>query len=317
MGRPAKDLTGQQFGYWLVIERVGSTEHGKREPVWCCRCICGSEKNLTSGHLRSGSCLSCGCKTAELNSEAHVKDLTGLIFGKLIVLRRNKQKSNGVWWDVQCDCGTEKTLSSDNLHQTKSCGCLVKEHHQQYIKDETGNFYNRLEVIGPAFSEGGEWYWHCVCTCGKETAVRGSHLRSGAVQSCGCLNDENRIKAITTHGLTHTREYQRIQGRKRYYKEKYLDIDWNAEKEIFLRRLFQECVVCGMTEQEHQKEYGKSLWIDHIYPLSKGHGLSVENATILCAKCNREKHARDLNNLPERMRNRILLTSDIFKLLYK
>jgi hypothetical protein len=32
--------------------------------------------------------------------------------------------------------------------------------------------------------------WHCKCTCGNEKDVRGSNLRNGNVQSCGCLKKE-------------------------------------------------------------------------------------------------------------------------------
>jgi len=30
--------------------------------------------------------------------------------------------------------------------------------------------------------------WICRCQCGKETCVRAGHLKTGNVQSCGCLN---------------------------------------------------------------------------------------------------------------------------------
>lgn len=38
--------------------------------------------------------------------------------------------------------------------------------------------------------------WKCVCDCGEETIVRGSHLRSGRILSCGCY----RIGLHTIHG---------------------------------------------------------------------------------------------------------------------
>ena len=84
-----------------------------------------------------------------------------------------------------------------------------------------------------------------------------------------------------------------------------------------LRTLFQECVVCGMTEAEHQEKYGMSLHIDHVRPLYDGNSLVPGNATILCINCNSTKQRKSLEDLPERMRNRILLTSDLFKLLWE
>jgi len=46
--------------------------------------------------------------------------------------------------------------------------------------------------------------WLCKCDCGNETVVRGSFLKSGTTQSCGCLKKENAL----THGGSQTRLYR-------------------------------------------------------------------------------------------------------------
>lgn len=48
------DLSGQTFGHWEVIERVGI---GK----WLCWCDCGNERVVKQSHLFSGRSKSCGC----------------------------------------------------------------------------------------------------------------------------------------------------------------------------------------------------------------------------------------------------------------
>ena len=40
--------------------------------------------------------------------------------------------------------------------------------------------------------------WLCLCECGKEKTVRLNSLRSGKLQSCGCLLKEGNNK---THGM--------------------------------------------------------------------------------------------------------------------
>lgn len=53
------DLTGQRFGRLTVIapsEKIGAMT------AWRCRCDCGKETVVTTGHLRSGWTASCGCK---------------------------------------------------------------------------------------------------------------------------------------------------------------------------------------------------------------------------------------------------------------
>lgn len=53
------DLTGQRFGQLTVLapaENIGAMT------AWRCRCDCGNETVVTTGHLRSGQTTSCGCK---------------------------------------------------------------------------------------------------------------------------------------------------------------------------------------------------------------------------------------------------------------
>lgn len=83
--------------------------------------------------------------------------------------------------------------------------------------DMIGKRFGRLTVIQFAESDkDGQAKWQCVCDCGKETVVRGYHLRSGRVQSCGCLLRETvsrRMKEHHTggnfkHNGSNTRLYQ-------------------------------------------------------------------------------------------------------------
>lgn len=48
------DITGQRFGRYVAVEHVGNGN-------WLCKCDCGNEKIVKSGHLRSGKTRSCGC----------------------------------------------------------------------------------------------------------------------------------------------------------------------------------------------------------------------------------------------------------------
>lgn len=56
-------------------------------------------------------------------------DITGLRFGRLVVLKIVR-RSTSVRWLCRCDCGVEKLiLGSSGLRSggTKSCGCLNRE----------------------------------------------------------------------------------------------------------------------------------------------------------------------------------------------
>jgi hypothetical protein len=72
--------------------------------------------------------------------------------------------------------------------------------------DMANKRFGRLFVVGVSrTTPDHRVYWSCWCDCGKEKEVRADSLRSGAIQSCGCLGIERRSAATaavcTTHGL--------------------------------------------------------------------------------------------------------------------
>lgn len=56
--------------------------------------------------------------------------------------------------------------------------------------DLVGRRFGRLTVAARGNSHGKQIHWLCNCACGKSVSVRGSHLRLGKIESCGCLRDE-------------------------------------------------------------------------------------------------------------------------------
>ena len=68
--------------------------------------------------------------------------------------------------------------------------------------DITGHVYGQLTVIEESEKKkAGTYIWKCRCTCGKETHVPVSYLRSGNTKSCGCTHAIAVRKRCTTHGL--------------------------------------------------------------------------------------------------------------------
>jgi hypothetical protein len=55
-----------------------------------------------------------------------------------------------------------------------------------------GKFFNRWFVRSFSHMHNYNSYWNCVCSCGKEKIVQGSHLTSGKSASCGCYLEEIR-----------------------------------------------------------------------------------------------------------------------------
>ena len=123
---------GKEYGRLTAIEKATIPVCGHYR--WKCRCSCGNEVEVYGHHLVKGHTLSCGCLHKENMSKKGVRkirDLTGEIFGRLTVIRRNLEEcrdGRSAYWLCKCSCGNEKTICGANLIQgTKSCGCFAKE----------------------------------------------------------------------------------------------------------------------------------------------------------------------------------------------
>jgi 5-methylcytosine-specific restriction endonuclease McrA len=244
-------------------------------------------------------------------------DLTGEKFTRLLVVSDVGRGPRGsVLWLCNCDCGSSIIVDGASLRRgaTHSCGCLNREYSSyRGRKNITGQRFGRLLVTGFSHIDSHRsLYWKVKCDCGKEKLVRGSTLRRGTQISCGCYKDEIHAKALTTHGLSKTKEYRANIARRREERSRKCDSEWTIEMEHVLRIMFPRCVVCGISLPDHIEQKGKILCVDHVLPLSKGNGLRPGNATILCFKCNQAKHTKDLSLLPPDMRDKILISAAVF-----
>ena len=55
--------------------------------------------------------------------------IPGMRFGRLMTIKRmENDKQKHQWWQVQCDCGTVKTVRVSHVKNgnTSSCGCLSR-----------------------------------------------------------------------------------------------------------------------------------------------------------------------------------------------
>lgn len=65
--------------------------------------------------------------------------------------------------------------------------------------DLSGMKFGSLSVKDRAGFDG-KTLWRCICDCGEERIVRGTHLRSGKQISCGCHRAETARLRMTKHG---------------------------------------------------------------------------------------------------------------------
>jgi len=82
---------------------------------------------------------------------------------------------------------------------------------------ETGNKYARLTVLSRAENKEKKAMWNCVCDCGTEAVVSGTHLRTGHVKSCGCYHAEvialiGKANKGQSEGRGQPRKYESYEG---------------------------------------------------------------------------------------------------------
>lgn len=125
-----KSWIGERYGKLEVIsvERVDRyvQPNGRRQNIKYlrCSCDCGNETVVRQSQLTGNRTTSCGCARTEEN-KSRAADISGQKFNRLTAISRDNGK-----WKCVCDCGNTVYTSVANLrnNNTKSCGCLQREH---------------------------------------------------------------------------------------------------------------------------------------------------------------------------------------------
>jgi hypothetical protein len=279
------NLVGMKFGRLTVIERTDkpkTVNSERHEAYWLCVCECGKNTVVKGAALRQGLIKSCGCLLKEVSSEIgktyggnSFRDLTGLKFGRLLVIKLNYiGKNHHAYWDCLCDCGktTISNTNSLNSGHAQSCGCQRAE---SLIKDIAGERFGRLLVIElDRMEEDRGAYWKCLCDCGKEIVTSGHSLRSGGTQSCGCLRRDSMPRGVDHHNWKGgiTSENRKIRTSAEYR-------NW---RKLVLKRDNYTCRECGATDKELSAHHIKSF-VD--FPEDR---FDINNGITLCLDCHKE-----------------------------
>lgn len=137
-------------------------------------------------------------------------DLTGKQFGYLTPLYYIK----GGKWHCKCQCGNELDVDTRNLNNghTQSCGCMQKQKASKNTINMLGYENDGIKVLERAGSDNqGVALWRCVCKyCGNTFITRGSSIRAGYINSCGCIhsaNEQNIIKLLKENNIEFATQY--------------------------------------------------------------------------------------------------------------
>ena len=132
-----KNEIGNTYGKLTVISM--SDERRGGSVCWKCKCSCGNYTIVAGDELRRGGVQSCGCLIKERSREKNAIDRTNNVYGKLLVIEIDEEKTaqhaHGLYWKCKCECGNYTSVLGTNLENgtTKSCGCLKNSYGEEII----------------------------------------------------------------------------------------------------------------------------------------------------------------------------------------
>ena len=219
-----------------------------------------------------------------MNGVRHHKDLSGIKFGKLTVIKEIGRKfKKEILWECLCDCGNKKEMTTSRLKKTKSCGCLSKT----YFRDHTGKSINDLKfikLIGK--NKHNCWLYKIECKCGIIFTSEGNDILSNKIKSCGCKFNANLKKK--------TEEEIKVNSLLSAYRAsaKSRNIEFKLKAEDIKLLCFNKCFYCneGYSNRRYLKPYKFHILYNGIDRVDNNVGYIIDNCRTSCYNCNQAKH---------------------------
>ncbi len=216
----SKDIckSGDRYGRLTIVSRNFEYEDLKvkngqqRRPWYNCKCDCGNVCVVNGYNLTREITRSCGCMKWESKPQklAGNDDLTGRVFGSLVVLGRDGHAKFGggvhTKWMCRCErCGEVKSIRGSDLRLTHKvdCGCGMAERiSDKRTEDLTGQIFGYLKVVRRDMSVGYKCgqhaKWICECgLCGKTESVDSNSLKSWKIMCGDCCGNSIGEKVIS------------------------------------------------------------------------------------------------------------------------
>lgn len=288
--RGISDFSGMKIGKLFVIEVFSD----KPQKIYRCKCECGTIKNIRHFNLLYSHTVSCGCLRIQKVSGRKV-DLSGKHFGRLQVLRRVEDCSNGPRYLCECECGALKKIAGCSLTSglTKSCGCLSVE--KRALNNKGGvkklniplfdTYSNQIEPVEETRRDPeNNDFLQVKCTlCSSWFTPTTSSVNNRIAAISGRVTWENRFYCSDNCKLScsifNKHKYPS------YFKKKTIDPLPKEVKNIIKKIDNFECQICGET---------KKLVVHHVYPATQNPIFSADtdNCITICQNCHLKIHSQ-------------------------
>lgn len=210
-------------------------------------------------------------------------DLIGQRFGKLFVESSGTPKESKdrsyITWRCLCDCGNYIETITNCLTKGRSLSCGCSRQDIKPREDISGQRYGNLVVVGTSHrNKHNAILWLCKCDCGNEKLVLSSEIKSGKIQSCGCLWKDR----ICQKGELHFKWNPNLTDQDRKY-DRYCP-EYSEWRKLVFERDNYICKKCNKKT--------KSLNAHHIenYSSNLEKRTLLSNGITLCEDCHNDFH---------------------------
>jgi 5-methylcytosine-specific restriction endonuclease McrA len=267
--KPFKDLAGQVFGKWIVL-RLAPTRSGQTEKFWCCRCSCGTEKDISGSRLRLGRSKSCKHPAWKDRQPDLIVPEGHRVCSRCLKVKPERDFYGEHSWCAQC-IRTQKRIEYEN----------DPEKFKRRVDQRRNNCPEKVAQERALWREKNLGY---ISPCRLANPAYGAQWREEHREQC---SEYTRRWAKKNPEVLCAREARR---RARIAKAKFGDQKLVRAFYRWLRE--QPTIICHWCRKVVPLD---QRCADHYVPLSKGGAHSVENLVPCCWSCNSRK--RDM--LPE------------------
>lgn len=210
-------------------------------------------------------------------------DLIGKVINNYLVVRLFSGGHDRKWLLMCLGCGKRRVLTTTQINKQKFDSCFCS-------RVPVGQRFNRLTVLSLDLrtDKYGQYFWSCLCDCGRVVSIRQSHIVKGVSKSCGCLNIEvatARLANYQPKGHKHPRWRHDVDDTYRESRRMYsMYYKWRLE--VFSRDKYT-CQTCGDSR-------GGNLNAHHIMSYNKfsDFRLLPINGITLCEVCHKDFHSK-------------------------
>ena len=185
-------------------------------------------------------------------------DLTGQIFGRLLVTERaSNHKDGSILWKCKCECGSEKIIRAAYLRNgtTTSCGCFRKESVSKRRKTHGLTETRQYRI------------WSCMLTrCLNKTATNYYAYGGRGIKVCDeWLLFENFFKDMGTPNADESIDRIDVDGNYELSNCKWATKNEQAKNKRKVKVLNKDTFLTFLNLQEYLLEEQKKMLINNLF----------------------------------------------------